>query len=392
MKWRRGIWVTSYASRNDIKREPRHHPVAQSSASVTEEVGRKMNHLIQTHVSRIKAAVVFVLLVAVLISSGHAVAEGLNFKLGGARKVPPPLQGVPIYSYAPDGHYTVLSEDSTVWMFWPGQDSYRSSGTSIFEMYEPVKVLPRGPSGSFDSGGAWLYTVLRGSEDRMLGFYHAEDRTFPLSPGSDFIAYKSIARCVSEDLGLTWKNREQILTAHAPKPKRAKWSGLGDHCIVWDPASRRLVCFFQEEGYLSMAASSDSQGRAGTWRKWYRGGFTEPGLGGRATALPAFAKHPGGNPSVLWNTYLERWLITWHTWRGDLWISSSTNLMDWSPPKILLKRPWPRGRVWYPTLIGQSDKIGGENLWLLYAEFPVAENSERHFLARKLRLKKTAKK
>jgi hypothetical protein len=347
---------------------------------------------IQTSGSRFKSAVGFIWLVAVLISTGHAFAEGLHFKLGGARKVPPPFQGVPIYSYAPDGHYTVLSEDSTVWMFWPGQDSYRSSGASIFEMYEPDKVLPRGPSGSFDSGGAWLYTVLRGSEDRMLGFYHAEDRTFSLSPGSDFIAYKSIARCVSEDFGLTWKNRAQILTAHAPKPERAKWSGLGDHCIVWDPASRRLVCFFQEEGYLSMAASSDSQGRPGTWRKWYRGGFTEPGLGGRATALPAFAKHPGGNPSVLWNTYLERWLIVWHTWRGDLWISSSTNLMDWSPPKVLLKRPWPRGRVWYPTLVGQSDKIGGENLWLLYAEFPVAENSERHFLARKLRLKKTSNK
>ena len=88
------------------------------------------------------------------------------------------------------------------------------------------------------------------------------------------------------------------------------------------------------------------------------------------------------------NTYLKRWLITWHTWRGDLWISSSTNLMDWSPPKILLKRPWPRRRVWYPTLVGHSDKTGGENLWLLYAEFPTAENSERHFLARKLRLKK----
>lgn len=347
-----------------------------------------MKRPFQTPSSRIKAAVVFLCLVAVLISSGHAVAEGVHFKLGGARKVPRPHAGLPIYKYSPDGHCTVFQTDSDVWMFWPGVDSYRSSGPSLFEMYDCEKVLSAGPQGGFDSGGAWLYTVLRGKEGRMLGFYHAEDRTFPLSPESNFIAYKSIARCVSEDSGLTWKNREQILTAHAPKPKRAKWSGLGDHCIVWDPASRQLVCFFQEEGYLSMAVSSDPQGRAGTWRKWYQGGFTEPGLGGRATALPAFAKHPGGNPSLLWNTYLERWLITWHTWRGDLWISSSTNLMDWSPPKILLKKLPGKGKAWYPTLVGTTDKVGSETLRLLYAEFPDGEQYERRFLVRQMRLKK----
>lgn len=341
--------------------------------------------------SRIQVAVFFLWLVAIPISSGHAVAEGVHFKLGGARKVPPPHAGLPIYEYSPDGHCTVFQVDSDVWMFWPGVDSYRSSGPSLFEMFDSEKVLSAGPQGGFDSGGSWLYTVLRGKEGRMLGFYHAEDRTFPLSPGSDFIAYKSIARCVSEDFGLTWNNREPILTAHAPKPKRAKWSGLGDHCIIWDPATRRLMCFFQEEGYLCMAASSDSQGRAGSWLKWYQGGFTEPGLGGRRSPIPAFANHPGGNPSVLWNTFLQRWLIAWHGWEGDLWISSSPNLMDWTPPKILLKRPWLGGKVWYPTLVGHSDKSGGENLWLLYAEFPDAKQSARHFLARKMSLKKPRK-
>jgi hypothetical protein len=327
--------------------------------------------------------------VALLFWNGATNLRAQEFKLGGARKVPAPQPGLPIYNNAPDGHYTVIREDSTTWMFWPARTSYRTSGPSIFEMYDPRKVLPPGPNGSFDSGGAWLYTVLRGKEGRMLGFYHAEDRTFPLSPGSDFIAYKSIARCVSDDLGLTWKNREQILTSHAPKPRRAAWSGLGDHCIVWDPANRRLICFFQEKGYLCMAASSDSQGRAGTWRKWYQGGFTEPGFGGRVTFLPAFAKHRGGNPSVLWNTFLERWLITWHTWRGDLWISSSTNLMDWSPPKVLLKRPWHRGKVWYPTLLGHSDKVGGEKIRLLYAEFTGGNKYDRQFLVREMRMIKT---
>jgi hypothetical protein len=235
--------------------------------------------------------------------------QAVDFKLGGAREVPPPIPRMPKQQFLPDGHLTVFQDDSEVWMFWPFEDSYRTSGPSVFEMRDPVKSLPRGKAGSFDSGGAWLYTVLRGKEGRLLGFYHAEDRTFPLSPESNFIAYKSIARCTSDDFGESWKNREQILTSLQPKPQRAKWSGLGDHCIVWDHDKHRLVCFYQEGGLLHMAESRDSQGQAGTWRKWYRGDFTEPGLGGRSTPIPSLARHPGGNPSLLWNTFLERWLM-----------------------------------------------------------------------------------
>ena len=329
------------------------------------------------------------ILAALLVFGMHGFLHALDFKLGGAREVPPPFPPIPKQQFLPDGHQTVFQADSKVWMFWPFEDSYRTSWTSIFEMRDPIVSLPRGPAGSFDSGGAWLYTVLQGREGRLLGFYHAEDRTFPLSPDSNFIAYKSIARCTSEDFGESWKNREQILTSHAPKPQKAEWSGLGDHCIVWDHEKRRLVCFYQEGGLLHMAESRDSQGHPGTWKKWYRGGFTEPGLGGRSKPIPAFAKHPGGNPSVLWNTFLERWLIVWHQWRGDLWISSSRDLMEWTPPKILLKKPWPRGKTWYPTLLGSSDKTGGEKLLLLYAEFPDADRHERRFMVRKMTLKKS---
>jgi hypothetical protein len=40
-------------------------------------------------------------------------------------------------------------------------------------------------------------------------------------------------------------------------------------------------------------------------------------------------------------------------------------------------------------LIGSSDKTGGESIQLLYAEFPDASRHERHFLARKMTLKKS---
>jgi len=160
------------------------------------------------------------------------------------------------------------------------------------------------------------------------------------------------------------------------------------NCTVWDEQHRRLVCFFQEEAILCMAMSADPEGRPGTWKKWFEGGFTEPGLGGRATPLPDLAKRRGGNPSVHWNTFLHRWVIVWHRWAGDLWIATSADLLAWTAPKLLLDKPAGGGKVWYPTLIGASDQVGGEAVTLLYAEFPDDTSDKRRCLARELVFRK----
>lgn len=319
------------------------------------------------------------------------VAFSLNaqeFSVGDARLVGEPAPSLPIYRYSPDGHCAILPKGSSLLMFWPGDDSYRTTGTSVFDMKDCVRVLPKGGAADYDNGGSWLYSVIPRGKARMLGFYHAEDHRFPLSPDSHFTAYKSIARCTSDDSGLSWKGREQILTAHEPKPPKAAWSGLGDHGVVWDEKTKRFVCFFQEAGRLCMAASKDPEGRPGSWFKWYKGGFIEPGLGGRATPIPSLARHCGGNPSVLWNTYLERWVMVWHRWKGDIWISTSSNLADWSCPRRLVPRPGRAGKAWYPTLLGNSDASGGRSVLLLYAEFPDRSHPERRFVAREIVIRK----
>jgi len=98
----------------------------------------------------------------------------------------------------------------------------------------------------------------------------------------------------------------------------------------------------------------------------------------------SLARHGGGNPSVLWNTFLKRRVMVWQRWEGDLWISTSENFTAWSRPKLLLAKPSKRGKVWYPTLIGDSDLVGGESVKLLYAEFPDKKLPARRFLAREL--------
>lgn len=287
-------------------------------------------------------------------------------------------------AYSPDGHHPVLREnDGTIVMFWPGPDSHLARGRNLFELGEARPVLRRGADDDFDNGGAWLYSVLRRQEEGLLGFYHAEDHRFPDTPESGWIAYKSIARCVSYDGGQTWGERAQILTAHAPKPGRARWSGLGDHCVVRDEARRRLVCFFQEEGRLCAAESTDEEGRPGTWRKWFEGKFQEPGLGGRATPISGLARRPGGNPSLLWSAPLRCWIMAWHDWEGDLWFSTSGDLATWAGPRLLLAKP-PGGKVWYPTLVEDAADERGAEVWLIYAEFSDYEANHRRAVIRKI--------
>jgi len=80
--------------------------------------------------------------------------------------------------------------------------------------------------------------------------------------------------------------------------------------------------------------------------------------------------------------------MVWHRWAGDLWISTSKSLTDWSPPKLLLGKPSKAGKVWYPTLIGESDHVGGVSVSLLYAEFPDDKSTTRRFLTRELVFRK----
>ena len=308
-----------------------------------------------------------------------------EFRLSGEVKIVPAAKPeLPIYVYSPDGHITAYPQRGNWIVFWPGTDSYSSEGKTISNLSGARKVLSKGDETEFDNGGAWLYAVFPQIGNRMLGFYHAEDHKFAADPTSTFIAYKSIARCSSTDGGRTWKKDAQILTGEKPKPEKAEWSGAGDHCVIWDAATKRYFCYFQEQGILRMAMSEDAEGRPGTWKKWFEGGFTEPGIGGRATPIPNLVDKEGGNPSVHWNTFLRRWVMVYHNWTGDLLISRSADLTSWTAPKLLLEKPSVAGKVWYPTIIGTTDKEAGEKAILLYAHFPDIEKHERRFESREI--------
>lgn len=48
----------------------------------------------------------------------------------------------------------------------------------------------------------------------------------------------------------------------------------------------------------------------------HAGSFSQPGLGGREGEVKELGVW-GGNPSVTWNAYLERWLMVYPPWHPE---------------------------------------------------------------------------
>jgi len=322
------------------------------------------------------------------VNLSDAVAAKFRIELGPPVEVPDTRPPSPVYRWLPDGHIPAFQSGRKWQMYWAGSSSYRSVGFPQMSLSPMRSVLARGAQpDDFDNGGAWLYSVLPITGSRYLGIYHAEDHEWKSGRSREGVAWKSIALCTSGDGGMTWQKRGQILTSAHRKPSEPAWGGCGDHCVVFDRLHSRWVCFFQEY-YLCMAVSEDPDASPGTWRKLYRGKFSEPGLGGRATPIKPLSRFAGGNPSVHFNTSLNLWFMVWHTWSGSLVYSTSTDLIRWEAPATLLKCR-PGEKVWYPTIVGSSDREAGREAVLYYAFWPDRLVNQRHFLGRVIRFVRT---
>ena len=301
----------------------------------------------------------------------------------------------------------------------------------------------------FDHGGKWIYSVFRpdpqGNPDHLIGYYHAEEwywsgecnhcpRTGYLPP-----AYFSIARCHSDDNGVTWQSDGQIITSSHPKPSTLGWSGEGNGTVVRDTNSGYWYCFYGDSdtqfdqvdtgNVIKVARSTDAKGDPGTWRKWTTSSGFSPGaaaLGEEGSAIPALAGHAGANPHVHWNVYLQKWVMLFHTWdcndcddpygwcMGETWpgdgthkensihICTSSDIDDplsWTTPIVLFQGDQDLSQVvqcpdkgtgkrfMFPTVVGitaahgTTDQYAGYKAWVLYAKVPNKnELGERQFL------------
>ena len=249
----------------------------------------------------------------------------------------------------PEDHISKLVNSSKIW----GKEFVRIDG--------------------FNDGGSWFIGIFPLEKaGSYVGFFHAESHW-----DASGTAHKSIGVAYSDDYGATWRDPQPIITDKDPKPATPAWTGLGDGCVVWDSRNSRYVCYYQGKvasgaNTLCMAASSDPAGTPGTWKKWDGDGFTieacdlKTGLGGENIAIENLTSMSGANPSVMWNTYLEKWVMVYATWGKRVVITYSEDALHWSKPvKILgsIKSP-----AWYPNLIGaDGDLTGGETVKIYWS-------------------------
>lgn len=307
----------------------------------------------------------------------------LKVELSASQDVANPVN-YPHFFYYPDGHISVVPDGNEYIMFWAEFESHRSIGTSPFvedqTMLQPSNAVfgKRGNFNTYDNGGSWLMSVFREQNDNFIGFFHAEDHWYPHT--SNDIAWKSIGVTYSNDEGKSWTSGNQIITSATSRPLVPTWGGTGDCCVVWDHKNNRWLCYYQEQT-ISMAISTDPKGAPGTWKKYYFGGFTENGLGGRQSPLPGLSSAPGGNPSVHWNTFLNKWIMVWHGWSpANIYISASSDGIVWETPQTIITSEI-GGRAWYPTIIGDTDVEAGQVAKIYYAD--IAQNfSYRDFKVR----------
>ncbi len=270
----------------------------------------------------------------------------------------------------PEDHIEFLTQDSKIW----GKEFSRIDG--------------------FNDGGSWFISVfpLDGSGS-YVGFFHAESHW-----DASGIAHKSIGVAYSDDYGATWRDPEPIITDSRPKPSEPDWTGLGDGCVIWDQTNSRYICYYQGKidsgaNALCMAASSDRNGAPGTWKKWDGNDFTIPahdettGLGGKNIPVDGLAAVPGANPSVMWNTFLDKWVMVYASWAKAIYMSTSTDCTSWSSPvKITGSTDSP---ACYPNLISEDgDLTGGETVQMYWSHNQNNVTGERELACAKIRFRK----
>ncbi|RQP18607.1 MAG: hypothetical protein EAS52_04985 [Parapedobacter sp.] len=287
--------------------------------------------------------------------------------------------GVDMQGYWPDGKISAVKEEGSekFVLYWAENYSFRTEGNTPFPEDQIDQLRPQNrvfgvgfnQISDFTDAGSWFIGVHRLIDGRLAGFFHAESRWGSLT------AFKSIGIAYSSDNGRTWTKGEKILNVNYTKPREARWSGLGDGCVVYNEDRQQFICYYSaniegEDYKICMAASDDPYGSPDTWKKWDGRNFTidgydsETGIGGVDHKLAGLTSQAGANPSVMWNDFLKRWVMVYAGWNGVLYMSSSVDGITWEQPLAISKNA--EETAGYPNLISEYGDLEGSKVVRLY--------------------------
>lgn len=251
----------------------------------------------------------------------------------------------------------------------------------------------------FTDGGMWAIGTHQIPDGRLACFFHAESHF----PDVLLTAYKSIGIAYSSDGGKTWDKGTKILSGPSPKPVSAEAGGrsygLGDGCVVWNEKYGKWICYYcgAQDGntdyLLCMAASEDPSAAPGTWKKWNGKDFTlegcdsSTGLGGRDVAVAGLSRIKGGNPSVSWNTYLNKWIMVYHSWAREVVLSTSEDGLVWTTPRVIVSKEMEPKLCIMPNLIGEEGDLRSGREFRVYYSTDLKNDGSRKIRGRIIRCK-----
>jgi len=304
----------------------------------------------------------------------------------------------PAYQWMPDGHLSTLWVNRTnQWvLFYPNSETYRSVGTTPLPddqlTLEPTSTVLGGKLAfdSYNNGGEWLNSV-HDLGASLVGFVHAEDQYWEdghLAGGGK--AFKSVSLVCSQDLGVSWSRKGQVLIGGV-KPSAPAWAGIGDFDVVWDWQKDR---WFMVASHLRMAVSKHKGGARG-WKGWDGEGFTSNSSSWVGMRDREGQKLPNGeHPAIHWNRFVKQWVMVWNGYDGRIYISSSQTLADqaFHPARVLVEKANDQEKNWYPTLISEDygDRFGHRHFYLYWRLFPQGPGQGGSiFMKAKVKLRRT---
>jgi hypothetical protein len=215
--------------------------------------------------------------------------------------------------------------------FWIGEDLHLFSSTGDPEMISVAKSLD-GPWQSqrvdvsrHQHFPLWVEAAWRDEDGTVLGWYHHE-------PGGicsgNSLSVPKIGAVISYDGGRSIEDLGIVLESGDAADCNARngffAGGHGDFSVVLDRERQYFYFFFtnyggvvSEQGVVTARLAFEDRFRpAGAVHKYYRGAWTERGIGGRTTPIyPASRSWQSGDtdsfwgPAVQWNTYLEKYVM-----------------------------------------------------------------------------------
>jgi hypothetical protein len=307
--------------------------------------------------------------------------------------------------YVPDERMTYYTAANGTSYLWMAGGTIVGAGETIamttdFRQVTPrilvhgdavASLLPNHPgSAAPDADYAGPGSVLPAHDGHdLLMIYHGENHTFNgVDTDDEFYATVCLAR--SHDNGLTWQRQGGIITGTQPKPSGTPPRpalGAGNPSAI--AADGYIYVFYVNLGYDSgpdqthvARAPVASDGRPGSWEKWYQGSFSQPGLGGQSTpvmplAPPAVKTVWAANGIVSYNVYFHAYLNVFQTAIG-FYYATSPDLLHWTVRGQLFgfghnEDAPKRGQLWYsyPSFFtpgDPNDRTTGQSGYLYYAK------------------------